>query len=308
MILVLSGKISGSTDVLMEIFTERNIPAFRFNLDMFDSYRILWDNDEFEITDPLGRCCRSQEIAEMVFYKGLIPTWVTFSEDRRYDSEREWLISWLNRLYECFACYGKEHGLIRLWRPNGFGYAKTLQMKMAKKYFPVPDFKIHSGFTLPSRQVIVKPLTQRPLSDGEMAYARIADRADLDPAWPWFTQEIASGDRDATVLYINGKVHCYQFATVRGEMTDWRVTQGTEHNKWIPWDAGSVFEDKVVSYMRDLDLKYGRLDFIIGGREPEFLEVNPEGQFGWLDDENGLPLHNEIVDAILDPGTTIRNV
>lgn len=306
MIFFLSGKISGSTNMLMEVFEKRNISVFRFNLDMFDSYRILWNNDEFEITDPTGRRCRSSEITEMVFYKGLIPSWLSFDDSKPYNAEREWIISWLNQLYGCIACYGAEHNLIRLWRPHGFGYAKTLQMKIAKKYFPVPDFQIHSGFSLPSHQVIVKPLTQRPLSNGEMAYAKIVDQADLDPAWPWFTQKIADGNRDATVLYINGKVHCYQFATIRGDLTDWRITQGTDANRWIPWDAGRDFEQKIDQYMREMNLIYGRLDFIIGGKEPQFLEVNPEGQFGWLDDDNGLPLHNEVADAILDPTTTIH--
>lgn len=305
MIFFLSSKISGSTNMLMELFLKRNIPAFRFNLDMFDNYRIIWNNDEFKITDPTGRCCKSSEITEIVFYKGLIAMWQSFDDNKPYNAEREWLISWLNHLYECFACYGAEHNLIRLWRPYGLGYAKTLQMKIAKKYFSVPDFKIYSGLTLSSHQVIVKPLTSRPLSNGEMSYAKIVDRADLDPAWPWFTQEIADGDRDATVLYINGKVHCFQFATTRGDLTDWRITQGTDANQWIPWGAGKDFEQKIDLYMREMNLKYGRLDFIIGGKEPQFLEVNPEGQFGWLDDENGFPLHNEVADAILDSATTI---
>ena len=54
-----------------------------------------------------------------------------------------------------------------------------------------------------------------------------------------------------------------------------------------------------------MNLKFGRLDFIIGGKEPQFLEVNPVGQFGWLDDEK-LTLHNEVADAILDASTTIK--
>ena len=65
-----------------------------------------------------------------------------------------------------------------------------------------------------------------------------------------------------------------------------------------------ITEEIIQDYVFDL-LKYGRLDFIIGGSEPQFLEVNPEGQFGWLDDEDGLPLHNEVADAILDPTSVV---
>ena len=151
---------------------------------------------------------------------------------------------------------------------------------------------------------MVKQLTQRPYQ-GMALYVDKVNATDLSLEFPWFVQEPAKGNRDATVLYINGKVHCYQFATERGELTDWRVTQGTEANKWVPWNAGEEFENKVCAYMREMGLKFGRLDFIIGGDEPEFLEVNPCGQFGWLDDEN-LTLHNEVLDAILDPSSTIE--
>ena len=174
----------------------------------------------------------------------------------------------------------------------------------ARKYFEVPTFLLHWGKCFSSKEVIVKPLTARPFSNGQLMYAEKVNRKLLDRKYPWFTQEIAEGNRDATVVYISGKCHCYQFAKTRGKLTDWRVTQGTSDNKWIPWNAGEEFEEKVDAYMKELGLHFGRLDFIIGGKEPQFLEVNPCGQFGWLDDEK-LTLHNEVVDAILDPRTTI---
>lgn len=305
MIFVCSQKISGSTDILMEIFEKRNISAFRFNLDMFDSYQFNWHNDKFQIIDPTGRICHSNQIDSMIFFKGWICSWFDFSDRPQYIQEKDYLISWLNRLYDCLMCYGKQHNLIRLWQPHGMGYAKTLQMQIAKKYFQVPDFQLTWGTQLNSKQVVAKTLTQRPLSNGEMAYVKIVDQADLDTDYPWFIQDVAPGNRDATILYINGKVHCFQFAIERGEITDWRTTQGTDENKWIPWAAGKDFERKIDLYMQELNLKYGRLDFIIGDDEPQFLEVNPEGQFGWLDDAKTLYLHNEIVDAILDPTTLI---
>ena len=56
--------------------------------------------------------------------------------------------------------------------------------------------------------------------------------------------------------------------------------------------------------MTELGLKFGRLDFIIGGEAPQFLEVNPCGQFGWLDDEEQ-ELHQEVANAIFEPSSII---
>ena len=306
MILFVTSKISGSANILLSLCSERRLSAFRFNTDMFDQYRFAWSNDEFEIADPTGRICKSNDITQIVFYKGALSSVFPLPNGEKFDPEQRYVISWINKLYNCIVCYGMVKGVNRLWSPYELAYAKTLQMKLAKKYFEVPDFVLHWGTTLSSRQVIAKTLTQMPMSNGEMSYARVVDRADLHPDWPWFTQEIADGNRDATVVYINGKVHCFQFAAERGDLTDWRVTQGTDANQWIPWDAGAEFEEKIRLYMKDLGLKFGRLDFIIGGKEPQFLEVNPCGQFGWLDDEETLTLHNEVLDAILDPSTVVK--
>lgn len=304
MLLHIARKISGSSDILMNIFAQRNIPAFRLNLDMFHKYQFIWRGEQFEIEDFVGRRCLSDDVDIMVFYKGLFAIDEPLDLDSEY-TETKWLKSWMNNLYHCFVRFGLQRNLMRLWIPYDSDCPKTWQMTVAKEFFAVPEFIIHWGFSLQSKQVIAKPLTSRPLdSNRELLYARIVDREQLDPKYPWFTQDIADGNTDATVLYINGHIHCYQFATPREQLTDWRITQGTDVNKWKPWDAGKDFEKRIDAYMQKLGLKFGRLDFIIGGKEPQFLEVNPAGQFGWLDDEK-YTLHNEVVDAILDSSTTI---
>lgn len=305
MILFVTRKISASSDLVTNILTERKIQVFRFNVDMFPQYEFMWRDDSFEISDPVGHICHSRDLKNMVFYKGLFSVDEPTDYDQDY-TETKWLKSWINNLYYCFVRYGAERNMIRLWHPGDFTCSKPWQMTVAKDFFEVPEFTIHWGFSLKPEEVIAKPLTSRPLSSTQMMmYARKVNRAELDPKYPWFTQEIAEGNRDATILYINGKVHCYQFATERGELSDWRVTQGTDKNRWEPWDAGTDFENRIRAYMQKMNLKYGRLDFIIGGKEPQFLEVNPVGQFGWLDDEK-LTLHNEIVDAILDESSSIK--
>ena len=272
---------------------------------MYDKYQFLWSNHGFEIIDPTDRSIDSSKITQAAIYKAALPPLEYVHFNDLVKGEGEWVKSTLNYITSSLAYWFIGRGLLRLWVPDEKSYSKVRQMEIAEKYFSVPDFFVHWGFSLPPQKVVAKTLTQKFFSDKKFPYASIVDRNELDPIYPWFTQEIAEGDRDATVLYINGKIHSYQFATVRGELTDWRVTQGTNRNQWIPWEPERCFERKVDAYMKEMGLKYGRLDFIIGGREPQFLEVNACGQFGWLDDKK-LTLHNEVVDAILDPSSTIE--
>lgn len=303
MILLLSNSFTSSTDDVACILHKRNLPFFRFNTDLYDHYQFLWQGDTFEIIDPCNRICNSKDVTICAMYKCI--QWCPPTKQFAKHVENPKYITYiLNELCGCIANWAIQKKILRLWHPMEYFYPKTKQMNIAKKYFSVPQFSLHWGFSLSSRNVVSKQIIQRPLDDGGLPFAEIVDRARLDPHYPWFTQEIATGDRDATVLYINGKVHCFQFATERGQITDWRITQGTDVNKWIPWNSGDDFKQRIDLFMKELNLKFGRLDFIIGGKEPQFLEVNPRGQFGWLDDEK-LTLHNEVVDAILDPRTTI---
>lgn len=304
MILLLTSSWTGTADDLAYIFEQRKISFFRFNTDMYDRYRFLWHGDEFEIIDPLGRKCDSHDVSICVMYKCIL--WPPHMRQRFGKVKDPLYVTYiLNELCGCIANWAMDRKILRLWHPTEYAYPKTRQMEIAKKYFAVPEFSIHWGFSLNSKKVIAKQLVQRSLDDGSLPYADAVDRSTLDPAYPWLTQDIADGNRDATVLYINGKVHGFQFATERGELTDWRITQGTERNQWMPWNAGVDFEKRIHAFMDELGLKFGRFDFIIGGREPQFLEVNSRGQFGWLDDKE-MRLNNEVVDAILDPSSTIE--
>ena len=291
--------------MLMAVFAEQGVSAFRFNFDLFDHYKFQWGESGFRIEDPVGHRCDFDDIAQMVFYKGLFAIDEPSDVDRDHE-ETKWVKSWMAALYHCFTRFGMERNLVRLFHPFPVTCTKPWQMSVARRYFAVPDYMLHFGFSPEPKEVIVKSLTSRMMESGSVFLSTVADRSKLDPSYPWFTQDIAPGTRDATVLYVNGNVHCFQFATERGDCTDWRITQGTDANRWELWDAGAEFEEKVRRYMRDMGLMFGRLDFIIGGEEPQFLEVNPCGQFGWLDDEEHLTLHHEVAAAILDPSTTLR--
>jgi len=305
MLLLLTRKLSGTSDMLMGVFAERGVPAFRFNFDLYDHYQFSWTGGGFHIEDPLGRVCDSRDVTEMVFYKGLFAIDEPCEIDQGHE-ETKWIKSWLDTLYHSFWRWGADRGLVRLIHPYSVSCTKTKQMEVARDYFPVPDWMLHFGFEPTSRNVIAKNLIGRIFESGSALMAGIVDRAQLDPHYPWFTQDVAPGTHDATVLYVDGRVHPFQFATPRGDLADWRITQGTDANQWVPWEAPAGFDDRVHAFMDRLHLKFGRLDFIVGGDEPQFLEVNPSGQFGWLDDEEHLTLHHEVADAVLDPATTLR--
>jgi D-alanine-D-alanine ligase-like ATP-grasp enzyme len=63
--------------------------------------------------------------------------------------------------------------------------------------------------------------------------------------------------------------------------------------------------ESIGGFMGAAQLKFGRLDFVISDTQAWFLEVNPNGQYGWLDGED-LAIHRRVLRALLDPAATIR--
>lgn len=56
--------------------------------------------------------------------------------------------------------------------------------------------------------------------------------------------------------------------------------------------------------MRELDLSFGALDFLVtSSGDWVFLEINPNGQWAWIEDKTGLPIAAAIADALTGRAT-----
>lgn len=144
-------------------------------------------------------------------------------------------------------------------------------------------------------------------NDDQYIYVKSVDAAQLSPEYPWLTQEAGQGTRDATVLYVNGLCFGFEMRMSREAygVDDWRILSNVSSDHWRPWLLSNHVQDKIVAYMSQIGLRFGRLDFLTGEDDPIFLEVNPNGQFGWLDEPPTWPLHNAVLDAVLNSTSAI---
>ena len=282
---------------------------FRFNVDLWLDCRFAWTRDGFAIHDPSGRTIASADVTACLWRRPSLrdrPSWRGGSPDDRASIEAE-----LHCLVRELAEWARARGRLRLIDPSGHRRVGRLaQMRVAESYFAVPPWGIGWGFRWPAGRRMVKRLTTEPLGPerNRHIFVQSVDAERLSPEFPWLTQDEAAGSRDATVVYVNGKSFGFQMARSRLELgvEDWRTLIGTGGDRWQPWAMPDGFPGRVAAYMDRLGLLFGRLDFLVGDGEPSFLEVNPSGQFGWLDDPSGWPLHRAVLDAVLDPGSSVR--
>jgi MvdD family ATP-grasp ribosomal peptide maturase len=82
---------------------------------------------------------------------------------------------------------------------------------------------------------------------------------------------------------------------------DWRRDGLRMIQDWQPYELPREVEEKVLRLMDYFVLNYGALDFIVtpDGRHV-FLEVNPVGEFFWLERCPGLPIADAIADVLLE--------
>jgi MvdD family ATP-grasp ribosomal peptide maturase len=81
---------------------------------------------------------------------------------------------------------------------------------------------------------------------------------------------------------------------------DWRKDGVALMKSWQRFDLPREVEQKLLRLMDHFALNYGAIDFIL---TPEgrymFLEINPVGEFFWLEDYPGLPISSAIADVLL---------
>ncbi len=82
--------------------------------------------------------------------------------------------------------------------------------------------------------------------------------------------------------------------------TDWRREGLALIDRWQPCALPADVERKLLALMDVFGLNYGAADFIVTpeGRHV-FLELNPAGEYFWLERENGLPISAALADVLL---------
>lgn len=309
MLLLLSNSRDETADVLAGLCAERAQPIFRFNIDLWLSYRFAWTPDGFTIRDPSGRTATSDEVSACLWRRPSLqdtPGWQGGADDERAATEAE-----LHAIVRELAEWARARGRLRLIDPSApRRVGRLAQMRVARAFFTVPDWSVGWGFRLPAGRRMIKRFATEAvgLAGDRYIFVQEVDAERLSPQSPWLTQEIGRGARDATVLYVHGRCFGFEMEQTRAELgvEDWRTLIGSGQERWRAWALEAGLAERVAAYMERLGLRFGRLDFLAGEGEVTFLEINPTGQFGWLDDPNGWPLHSAVLDATLDPAATVH--
>ncbi len=297
-ILVLSSASDATTDLLVPMLSGRGV--FRFNIDLWRDYRWRIDADGYQLLDPTGRVCR-QEMVGAVYLRKLIPD-PAYIDVPAGGSQESWVRDEVREVWEGIRDMAQQDGRLALVHPAPTGrWNKMRQMRVAARHFPVPPWWVLHPVRpdgLPEFAV-AKSFGHPPVGGGALMLVNRVPVARLDPAFPWFLQEcLDAASHDVTVVYVNGRLFAYEASRAPLSGVDCRRPDTAADLVWEKADLSVAEGAAARAFMAETGFSFGRLDFLRAGGRLWFLELNPNGQFAWLDEDDADGLLSAVVAEI----------
>ncbi len=292
MLLIITGKGDGTVDVLAQ---HMSAPFFRLNLDDFRSYEFSFENSNWQITNSAGLNIDSTTASRCFWWKAFMYQ----VDSDKFVREEIKLIG--ESLYSWFLNEGKAIGnppsLESTW-------GKFRQASIASKYMEVPQQLIGWGSQFlsqidSSKEWVAKSLSANLTESGKALFTTAVNPSQLDPKYPWYIQNKVTSDVDVTVLVAGKKLFSFERSRAELEGLDWRKEQFSSDESWHPLELEPGERAAILSILVDMEISWGRIDFLRKGKVLQFLELNPNGQWVFLDPANKTGLITEVVDYLL---------
>jgi len=300
MIFLPTNSNDGTSDVLVPLFNAVGVSVFRWNVDLWDKYEITVSPGHFKFEDPRGRTCDIHSHDVFLLWRKpftdlILPTDGLGLEDIKFVKSE--LREFMRTISAVFASNGRT---ILVEPYADLRLPKLLQVERAQQYFNVPQFEFSFKNSTLKPPTVVKPLGTSLVGE-KIFFTRKIDQAKLLRPHPWYLQSAIVGGADVTCVIIGEKLHLFFSQYTRSEDgIDWRTEINTPLQS--KWERASSIPDELNSsiskLMKEFGLLYGRIDFIFKDGIYWFLECNPNGQFGWLDDQD-FTLHREFASLAL---------
>lgn len=158
-------------------------------------------------------------------------------------------------------------------------------------------------------------LTQTMKGDGAFVYTSVlseSDLADLDAGHsglqhcPQIFQPLLEKARELRVIVVGERTFTAAIdpnETERGQI-DWRLCEPSDGTRWSRDELPKDVHDRCVLLVKDLGLTYGAIDFIVTpSGDHVFLELNPAGEWGWLQRDCGLEIAEALAHALCTEST-----
>lgn len=281
MLLFITASCNLTADLLFE---QSDFSAFRLNFDLWRDYAVLLEPNHWEIRNPVGLTITSETATHCYWWKAFSSAVV--DPEHYVEAEIKYMFQ---ELYAWFL----RRGLVVGNPPDFHSRCGKLQiLKMASRYFRIPQS--FAGWNLPARigdfharELVAKSFATALTSASRILYTTPVIYAHLDRTFPWFLQTKIDARDDVTIVVCGDEFHAFARSREGLQGLDWRRTIGEEENPeqsgWRPRPLSRDEEKALEGLCQELEVRWGRFDFLEDEDGLIFLEFNANGQWAFLD-------------------------
>jgi glutathione synthase/RimK-type ligase-like ATP-grasp enzyme len=320
-ILLITSAEDLTTDYLIKRLEERQLPFFRFNTEEtlagFDvSLSLTSTSNEFSIRDIVrGVELKSGDVSGAYFRRPGQPSTTAADLSESSFNRREieetlrsiWRMIpeqvWLNQPERIWLANNKIKQLI-LAAEVGFTIPDTLVSSLSKK---VLDF-IRSHHN----DAISKPVKHGFFNSDNAAniiFTDVVKAEELEQleqcsqSVPAIVQPHLAKKLDLRITVVGDTVfpvaiHSQEHLETATDWRTWDIAEGIDlrHERF---DLPNDITDQCLALNEKLGLKFSCIDMVLTtGNDFVFLEVNPNGQWAWIESLVGLPIRDAIIDCL----------
>lgn len=297
-VLIITSTYDKTVDMIISRFSS-TIDFFRFDVDNMLAYDIFVSTDFFRIQKLDAKIDSSS--CKSIYYRKPSNIQLQKIFDSPYDQfATKELFTLVEGIAEIFdgRC---------LTRPSIMKLAsnKVYQGKVAKNCgFLQPTTvitnKIENLALIKSHEIIVKPLSVASINFSK--HKEIVQTNIYNPAFEAESlvytsaifQSYQNKDFEVRLTIING--FFYSVAIKSKNLIDWRKDGADNEYKKI--ETPEDIKIKCLEYMKIMNMDFGCFDFIVNNHDWFFLEMNVNGQWGWLEILPEIDISTKIVEYL----------
>ncbi len=286
-----------TTSIVLDKFDAADV--LRFDIDRPDDFAWDFSGTGFVISDKTSGKKITDRILSSFYVRK--PFYLNRIDVPGYGNLENWRREETIELFRDFFRECQKRGLVALVCCKDDRYGKLRQLLAASKYFRVAPWHFFHG-ELPEElkrgRWVAKTMTNTSIGRDKMFFVKEVDPTALDLSYPWFVQGRIDGEEEVTVVYVDGETFAASAPRNSFDGEDSRKSIFTNSDVW-PRCALSPDEERAIKgFMDETGYRFGRFDFIRKNGELWFLELNPNGQWAWLDENNEHGLVSMVADAI----------
>jgi len=317
MILLISNKWDISVDFIIQELRKRKVDFIRLNTEdlPFSDCSITIPNKSFLITVNKKTYELENNLKSVLFRRPGKPLEKTEIKIPIDDAA----IKYVREQWQTFI-----EGILGidevLWinhpRANDLMECKIIQLRKANEVgFKIPKTCITSSKGRGEKfiehcggQIVVKSLYSSLIEYPEKDYFiftnvidSLKDVSELEIGiTPVILQEFINEKIDYRITVIGKKIYAARIETTNGDRVpvDWRTCKSGL--KFIPCELPENIKEKCITFVSECGLIFGTIDLVHAGDDFYFLEINPNGEWGWLQKSAGLPIAESITDYLVN--------